>query len=69
MIAVSRKPFRELSCSSKIRRNLEPESDREILSRIVCVKLRDDNNNPGELAAQMMALKEHVETRYRLSKE
>ena len=27
MIAVSRKPFRELSSNSNIRTNLEPESD------------------------------------------
>ena len=35
MIAVSRKTFRELSCSSKVRTNLEPESDRETLCRII----------------------------------
>ena len=46
--------------------NLEPEDDREILRRIVCVKLKDDIHNPGELNGQMMALKEHVKARYRL---
>ena len=67
MIAVSRKPLRELPCSSNIRTNLEPESDRNILNRIVCVKLRNDIRSPGELDAQMIALKEHVKSRYRLS--
>ena len=66
-IAVSRKPFRELSCNSNIRTNLIPEPDREILRRIVCVKLKDDIHNPGELNGQMMTLKEHVKARYRLS--
>ena len=41
----------------------EPESDREILSWIVCVKLRDDIHNPGETTGQMMELKEHVKAR------
>ena len=54
MIAVSRKPFRELSCNSNIRTHLEPESDKE------AVKRKDDTHNPGELNGQMMALKEHV---------
>ena len=45
-IAVSRKPFMELSCNSNIRTNLEPEYDREVLRRIVCVKLKDDIHNP-----------------------
>ena len=40
MIAVSTKPFRELSCNSNIRTNLDPESNRKI--KIVCVKLRDN---------------------------
>ena len=66
-IAVSRNPFRELSCNSEIRTILIPEDDREILRRIVCVKLKDDIHNPGELNGQMMALKEHVKVRYRLS--
>ena len=66
-IAVSRKPFRELICNSNIRTNLEPEDDRETLRRIVCVKLKDDVHIPGELNGQMMALKEHVKARYRLS--
>ena len=66
-ISVSRKPFRELSYKSNIRTNLEPEDDIEILRRIVCVKLKDDIHNPGELNGQMMALKEHVKARYRLS--
>ena len=65
--AVSRQPFRGLSCSSNIRTNLEPESDRGILSKIVCVKLRDDIHNPGEMTGQMMVLKEHMKARYRLS--
>ena len=66
-IAVTRKPFREPSCSSNIRTNLEPEDNRESLRRIVCVKLKDDIHNPGELNGQMMALKEHIKARYRLS--
>ena len=41
-IAVSRKPFRELSCNSNFRTNLVPEDDRKILRKIVCVKLKDD---------------------------
>ena len=44
-----------------------PENDREIIRRIVCVKLKDDIHNPGEMNGQMMALKEHVKARYRLS--
>ena len=67
MIAVSRKPFKGLSCSANVRTNLEPESDKEASSRIVCVKLKDDIHNPRELKVQMMALKEHVKTGYRLS--
>ena len=66
-IAVSRKPFRELSCNSNVRTNLEPDDDSEVLRRIVCVKLKDDIHSPGELNGQMMPLKEHVKTRYRLS--
>ena len=66
-IAVSRKPFRELSCNSNGRTNLEPDDDREVLKRIVRVKLKNDIHSPGELNGQMMALKEHVEARYRLS--
>ena len=31
------------------------------------MKLKDDIHNPGELNGQMMALKEHVKARYRLS--
>ena len=63
----SRKPFRELSCNSNIRMNLEPDDDREVLRRIVCVKLKDDNHSPGELNGQMIVMKEHVTARYRLS--
>ena len=66
-IAISRKPFRELSCNSNVRTNLVPDDDREVLRRIVYVKLRDDIHSPGELNGQMMALKEHVKARYRLS--
>ena len=66
-IAVSRKPFRELSCNSNVRTNLVPEDDRQIMSRIVCVKLQDDIHNPGEMNGQIMALKKHVKARYRLS--
>ena len=66
-IAVSRKPFRELSCNSNVRTNLVPEDDRKIMRRIVCVKLKDDIHNPGEMNGQIMALKEHVKARYRLS--
>ena len=54
-IAVSRKPFRELSCNLNFRTNLVPEEDRRIMKRIVCVKL-----NPGEMNGQIMALKEHI---------
>ena len=66
-IAVSRKPFRELSCNSNVRTNLVPEDDRKIMKGIVCVKLKDDIHNPGEMNGQIMALKEHVKARYRLS--
>ena len=66
-IAVSRKPFRELSCNSNVRTNLVPDDDGKVLRRIVCVKLRDDIHSPGEMNGQMMALKEHVKARYRLS--
>ena len=66
-IAVSRKPFRELSRSSNVRTNLVPDDDRKILRRIVCVKLKDDIYRPGEMNGQIMALKEHVKARYRLS--
>ena len=66
-IAVSRKPFRELSCNSNVRTNLVPEDDRKIMKRIVCVKLKDYIHNPGEMNGQIMALKEHVKARYRLS--
>ena len=47
--AVSRKPFRELSCNSNVRTNLVPEDDRKIMRRIECVKLKDDIHNPGEM--------------------
>ena len=66
-IAVSRKPFRELSCNSNVRTNLVPEDDKKIIRRIVCVKLKDDIHNPGEMNGQIMSLKEHVKARYRLS--
>ena len=66
-IAVSRKPFRELSCNSNVRTNLVPEVDRKIVKRIICVKLNDDIHNPGEMIGPIMALKEHVKARYRLS--
>ena len=66
-IAVSRKPFRELSCNSKVRTNLVPHEDREVLRKIVCVKLKDDIHNPAELNGQMMALKDHVKASYRVS--
>ena len=65
--AVSRKPFRELSCNSNFRTNLVPEEDKKIMKRIVCVKLKDVIQNPGEMNGQIMALKEHVKARYRLS--
>ena len=67
IIAVSRKPFRELSCNSNVRRNLVPEDDMKIVKRMICVKLSDDIHNPGEMNGQIMALKEHVKARYRLS--
>ena len=41
-IAVSRKPFRELSCNPNVRTNLVPEDDRKVMRRIVCVELKDD---------------------------
>ena len=66
-IAVSRKPFRELSCNSNFRTNLVPEDDTKIVKRIKCVKLKDDIHNLGEMNGQIMALKEHVKARYRLS--
>ena len=46
-IAVSRKPFRELSCNSNVRTNLVPEDDMKIVEWIICVKLNDDIHNPG----------------------
>ena len=66
-IAVSRKPFRELSCNSNVRTNLVPEDDMKIVKRILCVKLNDEIHNPGEMNGQIMALMEHVKARYRLS--
>ena len=66
-IAVSRKPFRELSCNLNVGTHLVPEDDRKVLRRIVCVKLKDDIHSPGEMNGKIMALKEHVKARYRLS--
>ena len=66
-IAVSRKPFREPSCNPNVRTKLESDDDREVLRRIVCVKLKEDIHSPGELNGQTMVLKEHVKARYRLS--
>ena len=66
-IAVSRKPFMELSCNLNVRTNLVPEDDMKVVRRIVCEKLNDDVHNPGEMNGQIMALKEHVKARYRLS--
>ena len=66
-IEVSRKSFKELSCNSNVRTNLVPEDDRKIMKRIVCVKLKDDIHNPGEMNGQIMALKEYVKARYRQS--
>ena len=66
-IAVSGKPFRELSCNSNFRTNLVPEDDMKIVKRMIYVKLSDDIHNPGEMNGQIMALKEHVKARYRLS--
>ena len=66
-IAVSRKPFRALPCNSNVRTNLVPEDDRKILRRIICVRLKDDIHSPGEMNGQIMAPKEHVKGRYRLS--
>ena len=42
------------------------EDDKNILRRIVCVKLKDDIHSPGEMNGQIMALKEHLKARYRL---
>ena len=66
-IAVSRRPFRELSCNSNVRTNLVPEDDRKVLRTIICVKLKDDIHSPEEMNGQIMALKDHVKARYRLS--
>ena len=66
-IALSRKPLRELSFNSNVRTNLVSEDDRKILRRIVCVKMKDDIHSPGEMNGQILALKEHVKARYRLS--
>ena len=66
-ILVSRKPLRDLSCKSNVRTNLVLDDNREVLRRIICVKLKDDIHSPGELNGQMMVLKEHVKARYRLS--
>ena len=56
-LGVSRKPFRELSCISNVRTNLKPDDDREVLRKIVCIKLKDDIHSLGELNGQMMVLK------------
>ena len=56
-----------LGSNSTVRTNLVPEDDRKIMGRIVCVRLKDDIHNPGEMNGQLMALKEHVKARYRLS--
>ena len=66
-IAVSRKPFRKLSCNSNVRTNFVPEDDRKVLKRIVCVKLKDDIQSPGEMNGQIMALKKQVNAKYGLS--
>ena len=66
-IALSRKPLRELSFNSNVRTNLVSEDVRKILRRIVCVKMKDDIHSPGEMNGQILALKEHVKARYRLS--
>ena len=66
-IAVSRKPFRELACNLNFRTNLEPDDDREVLRRIVCLLLKDGIHSSEELNGQMRALKEHVKARYMLS--
>ena len=66
-IAVSRKQFRELSRNLNVRTNLMPDDDKKVLRRIVCVKLKDDIYSPGEMNGQIMALKEHVKVRNRLS--
>ena len=50
-----------------VRTNLVPEDDKKIMRRIVCVKLKVDIHNPGEKNGQIMALKEHVKARSRLS--
>ena len=42
-IAVSRKPFRELSCNLNVRTNLVQEDDRKFIKRIVCVELKGGN--------------------------
>ena len=67
IIAASRKPFRHLSCKLNKRTNLEPESNRKILSKIVCVKFRDDIHNPEEMTGKIMAVKYQANARYRLS--
>ena len=52
---------------SELRTNLVPEDDTKIVKRILCVKLKDDIHNPGEMNGQFMALKKHVKARYTLS--
>ena len=57
----------EVRGGEKLLPNLVPEDDRKVLRRIVCVKLKDDIHSPGEMIGQIMALKEHVKAKYRLS--
>ena len=45
----------------------KPDDDRKVLRRIGCVKLKDDIYSPREMSGQIMALKENVKARYRLS--
>ena len=54
----------EIILKSKI---VVPEDDMKIVKRMICVKLSDDIHKPGEMNGQIMALKEHVKARYRLS--
>ena len=58
-IAMLRKPFRELSYNSNVRTNLVPVDDRKIMRKIVCVKLKDDIHNPGEMNGQIINDSEH----------
>ena len=68
-IAESRKPLRVLSCNSNVRMNLVPDDDRKILTRIVCVELKNDIYSRGKMNGQIIALKEYDSVRSDMSSE